>query len=268
MIAFARAAFRAYLSSPYRVFEAGWPGWNGHGAGFDQALQYGGDDMAGDASKGLWVTLVSGFLAIAGIGAKGVADIYLERARLDSQLIIGALGSPSVESRQETLRLLVDARLIASEGTRQGLKQYFEGDAPREPPQVTSFIQSGERVSLTPRNPSNADRTDIDLFVCGSASTSPVAERLVQDVHLTLADSGRYGRITLKVWDGSLYEELSESELKGTATLIYDAGHGEEGELEGLRGLLEPVSALPPLRTVANAGRSTPWLLSLVVCPE
>lgn len=219
-----------------------------------------------DASKGLWVTLVSGFLAIAGVGAKGVADLYLERARLDSQLIIGALGSPSAESRQEALRLLVDARLIANEDTRQGLKLYFEGDAPREPPQVTSFIQSGERVNLAPATPTNASRTDIDLFVCGSARTSLEAQALVENMHRTLDGTGRYGRIALKVWDGALYEELPESELKGAVTLIYDAGHGEAGELEGLRGQLAPVSGLP-LREVPNAGPSTPWLLSLVVCP-
>lgn len=220
-----------------------------------------------DASKGLWVTLISGFLAIAGVGAKGVADLYLERARLDSQLIINSLGSPSMEARRESLRLLVDARLIANEETREGLKQYFEGDAPREPPQVAPFIQSGERVSLTAPTEENASRTDIDIFICGSAKTNPEARALVQDLHRTLEGSGRYGRITLKVWDGSLYDEVSESELKGAITLIYDAGHGEVGEVAGLQGLLEPVEALP-VRLVTNAGQSTPWLLSLVVCPD
>ncbi len=219
-----------------------------------------------DASKGLWVTLVSGFLAIAGVGAKGVADLYLERARLDSQLILDALGSPSVESRRESLRLLVDARLIANEETREGLRQYFEGDAPREPPQVTSFIQSGERVSLTPRSAENASRTDIDLFICGSARTNLEAQALVERVHRTLEGSGHYGRIALKVWDGALYEELPGSELQGAATLIYDAGHGEAAEVEGLRERLAPVAELP-VREVPNAGPSTPWLLSVVLCP-
>lgn len=229
-------------------------------------LQRWGDDMA-DTSKGLWVTLVSGFLAIAGVGAKGMADLYLERARLDSQLIIEALGSPSVDSRRESLRLLVDARLIANEETREGLKQYFEGEAPREPPQVAPFIQSGERVNLTPSTEENASRTDIDLFICGSVKMRMEAKALVQDLHRTFEDSSRYGRIALKVWDGSLYEELPESELKGAATLVYDAEHGEVDEVEGLQDLLEPLVGLP-VRAVANAGPSTPWLLSLVVCPE
>ncbi|MFN2332337.1 MAG: hypothetical protein ABR580_10865 [Halomonas sp.] len=224
--------------------------------------------MASDASKGLWVTLISGFLAIAGIGAKGVADLHLERARLDSQLIIGALGSSSEESRRETLRLLVDARLIADEQTRDGLKQYFEGASPRTPPQVASFIQSGERVTLTPTTDANANRTDIDLFVCGSAKTSASAKALVDNVHQALNESGRFGRIALKVWEGNLYQEAPESVLQGFATMMVDAGHAEAAEGPVLESALSGVSALPPVKILNNSGPSTPWLISLILCPD
>ncbi|SEK79013.1 hypothetical protein [Halomonas daqiaonensis] len=223
--------------------------------------------MAGDASKGLWVTLVSGFLAIAGIGAKGLADLHLERARLDSQLIISALGSSSEESRRETLRLLVDARLIADEQTREGLKQYFEGTSPRTPPQVASFIQSGERVTLTPTTEANANKTDIDLFVCGSAKNSESAEALIDRVHQALNESGEFGRIALKVWEGNLYQEAPESILQGFSTMIVDAGHAESGQVPLMESALSHVSELPPVKVLNNPGPSTPWLISLVLCP-
>jgi hypothetical protein len=224
--------------------------------------------MAASTPTGFWVTFVSGFLALAGIGAKGVADINLERAKLDSQLIIGALASPNVEVRRESLRLLVDTGLIFDKSARQGLKQYFEGEAPRTPPQIAPFIKSGEAMQLTPSTDENKSRTDVGLFVCKSASTSEKAKKIVDDIHNAISVSNHFGAVTLKAWDGSLYSQISEKSLTGYTTLIIDETHPENNEERAVREAVQIVRDMPPLRVVGNTGKVTPWNLSLIVCPS
>ncbi|WP_290784869.1 hypothetical protein [Halomonas sp.] len=80
-------------------------------------------------------------------------------------------------------------------------------------------------------------------------------------------ESGQFGRVALKVWEGNLYQEAPESVLRGFSTMIVDSGHAESGEGPVLESALSRVSELPPVKLLNNPGPSTPWLISLVLCP-
>jgi hypothetical protein len=50
--------------------------------------------------------------------------------------------------------------------------------------------------------------------------------------------------------------------------MILDEGHAESGEATTLEAAVSRVSGLPPVRVLNNSGPSTPWLISLVLCPD
>lgn len=222
--------------------------------------------MNSEASKGIWLAIITGLLAIAGTAAKGIADLRLERAKLDSQLILEALSSPSIDSRRESLRFLVDTDLIGSESTKKGLTEYFKGATPKSPPQIVPFIQSGQSITLTPYTDEGAGKTDVDLFVCESRKADEDAQLIINDIHQNILDSYTFGETKLKAWGGALYKEHSKEALKGTLAIIVDRTHGEYREVPALKEILAKTNNLPPIQVIDNVGEKTPWRISIVLC--
>lgn len=210
----------------------------------------------------LWVAVASGLLAVASIGAKGVADVRLERAKLDSQLIIDALGSPSIEARRNSLQLLVEAGLVSNKNTAEGLKKYFEGSSQLNPPQFFSSRSSAGAAE------EYSDKTDVDLFICDSQSRNKDAMRLREAIRKAVDASNQFGRVRLKNWSGVLYDEIPQRELEGKVTLVFDLNHDEVKEEQALRNALALVPGLPTVKVLENQGETTAWLVSVVLCPE
>jgi len=226
--------------------------------------------MSSEKSTGLWIAIVTGMLTVLGaaIGStiKSVGDIRLERAKLDSQLILNALAPPNVEERRAALQFLVQSTLIKDEDTRRGLRKYFEGESPKAPPQLRPFIESGTSRVLTPQSQEVSKNTDVDLFVCGKDKADKRIEKQILEVHSSLRDTNHFGTSKLKVWDGGLYDEVSLAELSGSTTIIVDQKHAESNEVSRLKDIITSVTGLPPVKEVANRGILTEWRISIVIC--
>jgi hypothetical protein len=222
--------------------------------------------MSIDASKGIWIAVITGLLAIAGTAVKGIADLNLESAKLDSQLILGALSSTSVDLRRESLQFLVDADLIKSESTKEGLATYFEGATPKSPPQMKPFIKSGDSVVLTPQTDKNLSKTDIDFFVCQGSASDKDAKLIIQSMHQSIKNSNSFGVSKLKVWGSSLFKEIPETKLQGYLTIVVDKEHNEYQEISTIKQLIRDTSNLPEINVIDNSGANTPWRISLVLC--
>ena len=225
--------------------------------------------MNGSGNKGLWTAAITGILAIAGAAAgalfQGMAEINLEKTRLDSQLILNALSSESLEARRASLRFLVGTNLIRDLETRDGLRKYFEGDDPKDPPRW-SPLSTGESRTLNERTAENAANTDVDFFVCGKDKSNPAAYQTILRAEQALRAVGGFGESKFKVWDGALYQELSLQTLVGRTTVILDMQHPEAAERERLQQAFADVEGLPPLSFVANRGAISAWRVSVILC--
>ena len=190
--------------------------------------------MAEISNKGLWAAVITGILAIAGtvVGSiiKGVSEINLEKTRLESQLILNALSVDSEEKRRASLQFLVDSSLVRDEATKTGLKKYLDGKDRTSLPQFTPLLQSGETQILTPRTKKNVQFTDIDFFLCGKDKDNRVMNELVVNASNAMRENGMFGESKGKLWEGTLYDEISLTDLKGKTTVIMDMDHPEAGE--------------------------------------
>ncbi len=226
--------------------------------------------MSSEKSMGLWIAIITGMLTVLGaaIGStiKGVGDIRLERAKLDSQLILNALAPQNVEERRASLQFLVQSNLIKDEDTRRGLSQYFEGESPQAPPQLRPFIESGTSRVLTPQSQQVSNNTDVDLFVCGKDKANKRMEQQILELHSSLRDTNHFGASKLKVWDGALYDEVSLAELGDSTTIIVDQEHAESTEVSRLKNIITSIEGLPPVKEIANRGTLTEWRISIVIC--
>ena len=226
--------------------------------------------MQDEVTKSIRVAVVTGVFGIAaaftGAAMKGYAEIKLERTKLDSQLILKALDTESVEQRRGSLEFLVEADLIDNSETKAGLRKYFEGDNPKSPPRIEPFIQSGERAVLTERTEQNASKTDISFFVCDKDKNDRGVEALITQANSALAAKGGSGAVDLKVWGDGLYDEIPLNQLTGFTTLVVDQDHPEYQEGLFLKSTLESVAGLPAVKIVPNSGAQTPWRVSIIVC--
>lgn len=218
----------------------------------------------------LWIAIITGLLTVlsaaVGNAIKGINDIRLEQAQLESQLILNALGSPDIEQRRASLRFLVNTNLIRDEETIKGLSGYIEGETPKDPPRWKPFIESGQSRTLTPASQEVSANTDVDLFVCGKDKGNANAETLINNIHGALAESGRFGASELKVWDRRLYDEIPLNELSGWTTIVVDENHPESNEAIQLRTIMSGINDLPPIKVVNNRGAETAWRISVVLC--
>jgi len=228
--------------------------------------------MAARKPSGLTIAIVTGVLTVTGAASgsiiKSFADIKLERTKLDSQLILNALKSDSLKERRDTLLFLVDASLIANKDTSEGLKQYFEGENPKSPPHIMPFINSGESMPLERAGEKLAQKTDVDIFVCGKDKTNEEVKNLVKSANEALSKSEHFGTGKLKVWDNVLYKEISLPKLKGKTTVVMDNSLGESRERGALASILGKVSGLPNVEFMQNKGAKTPWRVSVIICTE
>lgn len=220
-------------------------------------------------NKGLWIAVITGILAIAGTAAgalfQGMAEVSLEKTRLDSKLILNALASNSLQARRASLRFLVVTNLINDEDTRDGLRRYFEGDNPTDPPQW-SPLSSAESRTLTARTAHNASKTDVDFFLCGRDKNNRTLHLASVQAAEALRTAGGFGESKFKVWDGGLYRELPLRTLQGYTTVVLDMQHPEAEERERLQQILSGVDGLPPVQFVANRGEESAWRVSVIVC--
>ncbi|VAX09704.1 hypothetical protein MNBD_GAMMA26-1168 [hydrothermal vent metagenome] len=228
--------------------------------------------MSINKPSGLTIAIVTGVLTILGAASgsiiKSFSDISLERTKLDSQLILNALKSDSLEERRNTLLFLVDTNLIANKDTLEGLKLYLEGSNPKTPPHIQPFIYSGESRHLDRIGEKLAQKTDVDIFVCGKDNTNIESKKLVQNANEELSASMHFGVGNLKVWDKTLYEEIPLSALKGKTTVVMDFDHSEFGEKELLSKILDNIPRLPKSVFVKNKGKTTPWRVSVILCAK
>lgn len=226
--------------------------------------------MSGEKSIGLWIAIITGMLAILGAAVsstvKSMGDIRLERTKLDSQLILNALASPDMENRRASLQFFVDSKLIRDEETTRGLREYFEGESPKAPPQIRAFIESGTSRVLTSQSAKVSANTDIDLFVCGKDKANNNIKEVMMKLHSSLRNTGQFGASNLKVWDGSLFDEVPLSELRGKTTIIVDTNHAENNEVPKLKDVINSVPGIPGVEVVGNRGNLTQWRISIVVC--
>lgn len=226
--------------------------------------------MQDEVAKSIRVAVVTGVLGIvaAVIGAvvNSYAEIKLERTKLDSKLILKVLDEESIEQRKRSIEFLVDADLIDSSATKEGLKQYIGKDATKELPRIKPFIESGERQVLTERNEVNASKTDISFFVCDKDKDNQQVKTLITQANDALSAKGGAGQVDLKVWGDGLYDEIPLNQLQGYTTLVLDQDHPEYQQGPNLKSTLAGVSGLPPVKIVANSGAQTPWRVSIIIC--
>lgn len=222
------------------------------------------------AQKSVVIAVISGVLTIAGATTgsiiKSFSDIELERAKLDSQLILNAIKEDSIEQRRESLRFLVEANLIGNQETKDGLKKYFSGSAPLSPPKITPFVGSNQSIPLNRTGQELANKTDVDIFVCGKDKNKSSAKKLVNLINTAINNYGGFGAGNLKTWENDLYKEIPLSKLTGKTTVVMDRYHPEYTERFKVATLLGAVPNLPKVVFVNNSGKVSPWRISIIVC--
>ncbi|MEJ2310524.1 MAG: hypothetical protein P8Z78_14630 [Gammaproteobacteria bacterium] len=214
----------------------------------------------------LWAIILTGAFALAGTVVGGWLEarskISLERTKLDSSIISLALSQKTEKERRDFLEFLVATNLIKDDGTKEGLKGYFEGPDAKSPP----FIAPDTNTPLTERTPENTQNTDIDFFVCSKDLNNPNIINLVRESHSAISNRGDFGESIYKEWGNTLYNEVAESELAGKVTVIMDFDHPEYGERQKIENRLKSVANQLPLSFLDNRGALSPWRISVIFC--
>ena len=149
--------------------------------------------------------------------------------------------------------------------------------------QRTYFAKLEERIASLPsresavwffgtireRDAETKSLTDIDVFVCINAAEDKEFVAKARDTAIRLVDH-EFGRVRLRRWPSKGATEPTNppvSELIGFSTVIVDKGHPEDNEVIRVEGAVLGMDGLPPFRQRANEGRTSPWYLSLFLCP-
>jgi hypothetical protein len=206
--------------------------------------------MSDEQNTGLRGIVIAGVIGLLGTALSsyltGQSNIELKRQEFQSQLIMKAIEAKSVEERRNLLKFFIDAELI---NETEGLKKYTnpsEGEKLLDPPQVIT-------------SQGNFNRTDLDLFYCEGTQTTKIAQEQLDTIYNKLRNAD-FGQIVKgKIWTQD--QEVSKEQLKNKVTVIVD--DYEKGELRQMESLLSDFS----LQVIDNPGKSTPWRISVVVCP-
>jgi hypothetical protein len=218
--------------------------------------------MTDDKRSSITPLLITGLLAILGTVAGGVIKGYwdnrLAEKKFQTDLVMKALEPDDEESRINALLFMIDTRLVDNEELGEALKNYL-ADKSRPLPQFQP-AGGGASTIIIPQTPETAGFSDYDVFVCDAASVSQSAEE-AEAVVKALQTTGSFGEIRKKTWN--LYSEVSLDTLMNKTTIVLDEiESGERSRLESaLAGMPSPLQFLP------NAGRPTPWRISVIVCP-
>ena len=110
-----------------------------------------------------------------------------------------------------------------------------------------------------------ATRTDFDIFICekNGSVQEEAANKLIK---LFKAWEKGFGQIRYDIWDGS--PEYSFEKLNGKATIIVDKGHGENVDLEVIKGFIKTINNDLKIEVIDNISKPTPWRISIVLCPS
>lgn len=226
--------------------------------------------MSDGGNGAIWAAVTAGVLAILGsaIGSvfQGYSNVQLEKAQLESRLILKALEPDDPEQRRNTLRFLVNTQLIRDPDIVAGLDAYTREEAPRSLPQVRAVGTSQQ--AFVPRDEADAGKTDVDLFLCGKHSGNRTVQVLREKLAKLMIDSGRFGHIAAKIWDGALYKEIPVEQLSGRITIVADLDHPEVAVAERIASTVDALGLLDPVAVVDNPGAPSPWRISVVLCPR
>jgi hypothetical protein len=131
---------------------------------------------------------------------------------------------------------------------------------------LKSRFRGGAEWVYRPSNPSISGFTDYDIFICDSAISNSTADTLLTSVLESFNNIDRTGSIRVKKWES--ISEFSNQELSGKTTIITDKNHPEKSDAERIINAIKTkVQNLPPVNYQDNRGQSSPWRISIVLCP-
>ncbi len=113
-------------------------------------------------------------------------------------------------------------------------------------------------------NKGDENKTDLTVYLCRSSRSKNTLIDTANDVLYTLKNSKKFGLIKASIWRN--FDKFVPK--KDTITFVFDNGHGEKGELENLRKLLDKIAKRENIIFVdeINSGKSTPWWIAIIVC--
>jgi hypothetical protein len=222
--------------------------------------------MGDDKGTQLGSVLLAGLFAILGTVAgglvKGCMDTSLADKKFQTDLVMKALEPEKQEDRVTSLQFLIETNLVSDPKICDGVRNYL-AKKPEDVPQFKAAAAPTAGV-VVPSTESTRGYTDFTVFVCDAEWNNQDAQSSARSLIGTLRRAGRVGQITLRPWDS--YDEVPIVKLRGKLTFIVDKGQGEEGELPRFEQLLE-AEGFKNIQVVANPGRPTQWLISIISCP-
>jgi hypothetical protein len=131
---------------------------------------------------------------------------------------------------------------------------------------LISRIRGGAEWVYRPSTPKISGFTDYDIFICDSAISNSTTDTLLTSVLESFDNIDRTGSIRVKKWEK--LSEFSSQELSGKTTVITDKNHPEKSDAERIINAIKTkVKDLPPVNYQDNRGESSPWRISIVLCP-
>jgi hypothetical protein len=224
--------------------------------------------MENEKNSQIGVIVVTGLIALLGTIAGGVIkgywDISLAEKEFQTNLVMKSLEPEELEARIESLRFMIESNLISDEFLRNGLEGYLE-KKPKILPRFRASVDASSKI-LYYRTEETKKYTDFNIFVCDNYWNDNNAQKLAASITDALWKAGRAGQIRLKKW--TLYYEVPLRKLKGKITIIVDQDHPEANELTRIKSILRKLKDLPKIEVVDNPGKDSPWLISIVICPD
>jgi hypothetical protein len=212
----------------------------------------------------LVIAILAATIAALGNAAVTVVNGILQRTLEDDKSeqarILEMIKTGDADKAASNLDFLLKAGLIDDKKRRNRLTTFLAERKPGSGPTLPT--QSGIIV------PSSADTsgfTDFTIFVCDAAWSRQSAQRSANSLIESMRRAGRVGQITLRPW--SSYSEVPFNDLKDKLTVIVDKGSGEEGELPRLESIFRS-EGFQNIQTKPNKGKSTRWLISIILCPS
>ncbi len=128
---------------------------------------------------------------------------------------------------------------------------------------MTALLKRGDTWIHKEYSPETSGYADFDVFVCGPALNSQATANLLDEV-LQSFDNSRTGQIRVRKW--TLLSEFSEDDLANKTTVILD-----KDEVKVAYSIIESlsrISNIPPVITVDNPAKESPWRVRVVLCPQ
>jgi len=214
----------------------------------------------------LVVAVLAAALAAAGNAAvsflNGKFQRELEAQKSEQARILEMIKTGDPDRAAENLGFLVNVGLIADSKLQDRINDVLTTRKPGSGPTLPSTLSGGV---VLPSTPETVGFTDFDVFLCDAEWDKRPAQTTAEAVIAALKTAGHVGQIRLKQWKS--YDEVPLKGLRDKLTIIFDAGRGEAREVPRLKKHFKEVGGLPVIQALENTGKSSPWLISIVVCP-